>query len=421
MLARFAGPAGGLLRQPDFLRLWTGQTISRFGSYITGAAVELAALIVLGATPAQMGLLAAAISAPVLVFGLVAGVWVDRVRRRPLMIAADLVRTALLLTIPLAALTGQLRMAQLFIVAPLVGILSVFFDVAHQSYVPTLVGREQVVEANSRLGLSGSLAEVTGTGIAGVLVQFLGAPVAILIDAASFIVSAGLLAGIRTPEPAPAPRQAGANVSQELTEGIRYILARPILRALAFRDVTSSFFGNFFAGLYALYCLRDLGMSPALIGLSVAAGGVGNLLGALVTQRVTRRFGIGPTILAVLAVSTAISLLIPLAGGPLIVAAGMVFAAQFINDGFHAAYDITNLSVRQAATPDALLGRVNGAVYLLVAGFGPFGAAAGGLIAESLGARSTLLIAVLVGSLGGLWIVFSPVATLRSLPELPLE
>jgi predicted MFS family arabinose efflux permease len=337
------------------------------------------------------------------------------------MIAADLIRAALLLTIPLAALTGQLRMAQLFVVAPLVGILSVFFDVASQSYVPTLVGREQVVDANSRLGQSGSLAEVTGSGIAGVLVQLLTAPVAILIDASSFVISAVLLSRIRAPEPMPAPRQTGASLRREVVEGLRYVLAHPILRALALRDVTSSFFGNFFAGLYALYCLRDLGMSPALIGLSVAAGGVGNLLGALATQRVTRRFGVGRTILAVLAATTLTGLLIPLAGGPLIVAAGIVFAAQFIGDAFHAAYDITNLSVRQAATPDALLGRVNGAVYLLVAGIGPFGAAAGGLIAEAIGARSTLLIAVLVGSLGGLWIVFSPVVRLRALPELPSE
>jgi predicted MFS family arabinose efflux permease len=291
------------------------------------------------------------------------------------------------------------------------------FVVAHQSYVPTLVGRERVIEANSRLGLSGSLAEVTGRGIGGVLVQLLTAPVAIVIDAASFVVSAALLTRIRAAEPEPVPRSSNANVRREAIDGFRYLLAHPVLRAFVLRDVTGAFFGSFCAALYALFLLRDLGLSPALVGISIAAGGVGNLLGALATPPVLRRLGPGRTILTVLGVTFVTGLMIPLAGGPLPVAAGMVLLGQFVGDGFRAAHDIINLSVRQATTPDAMLGRVNGAAYLLTAGVAPLGAVVGGLLAEVVGSPDALLVAVLVGSLSGQWIVFSPVPSLRALLE----
>jgi MFS family permease len=413
MRTPFARLATGLWREPDFLKLWTGQTVSLFGSQITGTALQLTALLVLGASPAQMGLLAAIVSAPVLVFGLVAGVWVDRLRRRPVLIAADLIRAGLLATIPLAALLGQLRMAHLFIVAPLAGVLTVFFDVAFQSYVPTLVGRERIVEANGKLGVSASLSEVTGAGVAGVLVQLLTAPVAILIDAGSFVASAALLLAVRRPEKVPAKAGlAERNAWRELREGAGYLVHNPSLRAMAGHDLIRWFFGNFFAGLYALFCLRELGLSPVLIGLTVAGGGVGNLLGALAAPGLTRRLGLGRATLLALGVGGLVSFLIPLAGGSLWLAFALVLAAQFVGDGFAAVYEIGSLSVRQAVTPDALLGRVNGSMYLITAGLGPLGAVVGGLLAEAIGVRATLFIAVTAGALSGLWIVFSPIRKL---------
>jgi MFS family permease len=401
------------------MKLWTGQTISQFGSTVTREALPLTALLLLGATPFQMGLLSAAAAAPVLLVGLVAGAWIDRRRRRPVLIAADLVRALLLLSIPIAALLGQLRLEQLFVVAPLVGVLTVFFDVAYQSYVPLLVRRERIVEANAKLGISGSLSEVTAPGVAGVLVQIVSAPLTLLIDAASFLVSAALVGVIRTPEVLPKPDDGGANLRAEIGEGLNFVYGQPILRAFAAKAVLGAFFGNFYAALYGLYCLRVLGLTPALLGIAVAAGGAGDLIGALVAERLLKRLGLGRTILLVLVVGVPVSFLTPLAGGPVLLATAMLVGSQLFGDGLRSIYEINTLSVRQAVTPDALLGRVNASMYLLALGVGPFGAVVGGFLGGWLGPRETLALAVAGGALANLWIVFSPVRTLRSLPEAP--
>ncbi|MDQ3700921.1 MAG: MFS transporter, partial [Chloroflexota bacterium] len=320
---RFARRAG-LWRYADFVRLWAGQTISVFGSGITGSALPLTALIDLRATPVQMGLLTAAGSAPVLAAGLVAGVWVDRLRRRPLMITADLGRALLLGSIPLAALLGSLRLEHLFVVAPLVGVLTVLFDVAYQSFVPDLVDREGALEANSKLAVSASLAEVTTPGLTGVLVQLITAPVAILLDALSFVCSAACIGLIRAPERTPAAAEQRRHLGREIAEGLRVVARSPILRALAGQAATQTFFGSFIAVLYALYALRELQMGPVLLGLTIGVGGLSNLAGALLAEQVTRRFGGGPTILGT-TLCSASALLIPLAGvaggGPLVATA----------------------------------------------------------------------------------------------------
>src|SRR5262249_23335746 len=195
---------GGLWSHHDFMRLWAGQTVSQLGSTVTREALPYTAILALGATPIQMGLLGAAGAAPLLLLGLLAGVWVDRLRRRPVMIAADLGRAVLLLSVPGAYLLGLLRIEQLYVVAALVGVLSVFFDVAYQAFLPSLVQREQIFEGNSKLGMSGSVAEIAGPPLGGTLVQLVGGPVTILLDALSFVFSARSLLRIRAPEPAPA-------------------------------------------------------------------------------------------------------------------------------------------------------------------------------------------------------------------------
>src|SRR5689334_16145822 len=219
----------GLWQHPDFVKLWTAQTISQFGSGIGGTALELTAVLVLAATPAEMGLLGAIGSAPVLVIGLLAGVWVDRLRRRPILMAADIGRALLLLSIPLAFVFGVLHIVQLYVVAALVGVLTVFFDVADQSLLPTLVHRDQLVEANSKLGTSSSLAEIGGPALGGVLVQVLKAPFAIVIDAVSFLLSALALSLIRKVEPAPVPEE-HSSVRRDVQEGLRVVLGNPVLR-----------------------------------------------------------------------------------------------------------------------------------------------------------------------------------------------
>jgi predicted MFS family arabinose efflux permease len=407
--------SGGLWRQTDFLRLWLGQTISEFGSTVTREALPLTALLLLNASPFQLGALAAIGSAPVLLVGLFAGAWLDRVRRRPVMIAADLSRAVLLLAIPIAAILGQLRLEHLFVVAPAVGILTVFFAVAHQSYVPTLVSRPYLMEANSKLGVSSSLAEVTAPGTAGVLVQILSAPLTLLIDAASFVASGILILTIRQSEATPTPSPGPTSPWREIGEGIRFVLDNRILRAFAARSVTASFFGNFFAALYAIYCIRTLGLTPALLGLTVAAGGAGGLIGAVIAERLVGRLGIGRTIVAALIVGDAIGWLIPLAGGPIYLATALMILAQLAGDGISSIFEIASLSVRQTITPDHFLGRVNSAMYVLGSGIGPFGALVGGALGSAIGIREAVVVAVLGGGLGGLWVIFSPVRTLSAI------
>jgi len=408
----------GLWRHADFLKLWAGQTVSEIGSRITREGLPLAAVLTLGATPAQMGLLAAIGSVPVLLLGLVAGVWVDRLRRRPILIAADLGRAALLITIPIAALLGALTIGHLYLVAALAGILTLFFDVAYQSYLPSLVERENIVEGNSKLALSGSIAEFAGPTLAGFLVQTLTAPIAILFDALSFLVSVVSVALIRKSEPPPVPAPGRKDMGREAVEGLRVVLDNPVLRAFAGRSGTASFFGDFLAGLYGLYAIRVLGLGPATLGIIIAMGGAGDFLGALLAGRVVRRIGLGPTIIAASVLSGFIGFLLPLAGGPPIVAAAFLVAGQLWGDMARTVYDINAVSLRQVITPDHLLGRTNASMRLLEAGIGPIGALVGGILGEVIGVRQAVFISVLGSLFASLWLVFSPVRRLRAQSSL---
>ena len=416
---------------------------------ITGNALPLTAVLNLNASPVQMGLLSAASSAPVLLVGLLAGVWVDRVRRRPILIAADLGRALLLASIPAAALLGLLRIEQLFVVAALVGILTVFFDVAYHSYLPGLVPREQIVEANSKLGMSDSLAEIAVPGLTGVLVQVISAPLTILLDAVSFLFSAFFLGLIRTSEPPPRVQPLreksqsqkmkkefsssgfGAHPSvrppfevhpdsesrqgmwRTVTAGLRVLWANPVLRAMAAGSSTRDFFGNFFGALYGLYVIRELGFGPAILGVLIASGGLGALVGAAMAGPVMRRFGLGPTLVGTMFLMGAFALLIPLAGSQQMAAFALLLAAQLIGDLFRAIYVINELSLRQTITPVGLLGRVNASTNFMVGGAGTIGLLAGGILGERLGLRPAVTVAALGTLLGVPWLLFSPLRRLR--------
>jgi MFS family permease len=407
-------PAPGLWRDGDFLKLWTGQTISAFGSRITREGIPLAANLTLGAGPAEMGLLAAAGAAPVLLVGLLAGVWVDRLRRRPVLIIADVLRAALLGSIPAAAIFGSLRIEQLYLVTALVGVLTVFFEVADQSYLPTLVEREHVVEGNSKLGATDSLAEIGGPPLAGVLVQTITAPLAILFDALSFLVSAASVALIRKPEPAPTPHAERVGAWSEILVGLRVVFGDPVLRATVAAGASWSFFGGAYATLYNLFLLRELGVRPAEYGVLVAMGGVGALLGALGAGRLTRRVGLGRALIGVMVLSGLVALLTPLAGGTHTQVLLMLGASQLVGDFGGAIEGIAVTSLRQAVVPDRLLGRANASAGFLIGGVHPIGALLAGALAGAIGMRATLLIAVIGGLLRALWIVFSPVRDLRA-------
>src|SRR6266480_4344205 len=283
----------GLWGNSDFVKLWLGQTVSYFGRGITGIALPLTAVLVLAATPAQMGILGALDGVSVMVIGLLAGVWVDRLRRRPLLIATDLGRAFILGTIPLAALLGVLRIGQLYVVAALAGMLTVLFNVANPAFLPSLIPQESLVEGNSKLGMSDSLAEIGGPAVAGPLVQLISAPFALLFDALSFLFSACCLGLIHTPELPPAVLEQRNSIWHDLVEGLRVVLENPLLRALAASAGIFSLFGNFIGALYALYIIRQLGAPAIFLGLLVATGGVSALVGAFLAERVVRRFGLG--------------------------------------------------------------------------------------------------------------------------------
>jgi MFS family permease len=416
-VARTAKQAAvSLWRHPDFVKLWSGQTVSKFGSHITGIALPFTAVLTLAATPAQMGVLAALGSLPVLLIGLLAGAWVDRLRRRPLLIAADIGRALLLLSIPIAALVHALHIEHLYLVAVLAGALTVFFDVADPAFLPAIVPPERLVEGNSRLGASGSLAEIAGPSLAGGLVQWLSAPFAIAIDAATFIFSALCLGAIRTPEPEPAQPAERQSIGSEIVEGLRVVLRQPLLRALAGTMATFTFFGNFIGALYTIYLLRELHVPSAVVGVLIGLGGVGALVGALVAEPVVRRFGLGKTLISVMAFYGCTGLVIPLVGGPTFLAVGMLAIGQLVGDVAIAVYLINDISLRQSVIPSSMLGRANASMQVLERGIGPLGALLAGLLGGSilLGMRGTILIGVLGVIASSLWLVFSPMRTLHA-------
>jgi MFS family permease len=402
----------GLWTNPDFVKIWTGQTISNMGSGIGGIALPLTAVLVLSATPAQMGILSALSGASVLVFGLLAGVWVDRLRRRPILIVADLGRALLLTSIPLAALFGLLHLVQLFIVAALVGILTVFFNVASQSFLPSLIEQEKLVEANSKLAMSDSLAEIGGPALAGPLVQLVGAPLAILFDAISFLVSALNIGLIRTRELSPVPAKQRQSVWREGIEGLRMIRKNALLRSLAISAMLFDFFGNFIGTLYVLYIVRELHLPPIIIGFLIATGGVSALLGTLIAQRVIQSIGPGMAIGGMLFLYGLTGILTPLAHGSVVVAAAILFVSQ-LGDASVAIYLIAEVSFRQAIIPGPFLGRVNASMQFLAQGFGPVAALLAGILGTVIGLRLTILIGVVGVMVAGLLLLISPIRRVR--------
>ena len=409
----------GLWRHPDFLRLWAGQTVSLLGSEVTALAIPLLAALTLDASATEMGVLSAAGAAPALLVGLFAGVWVDRARRRPILVGTDVGRAAVLATVPVAALTTGLSVPYLCVVAFLSGLLTTFFDIAHASLLPSLVRREQLVEGNSKLEVSRSGALVAGPGLAGILVQVASAPVAILVDAASFLVSGVLIARIRTPERSPAGAGTRRGLWAEAREGIGVVLGDPMLSAMATSLSLFNLSAGAFGAVYVLFVTRELGLSPAGLGLVFAAGSAAFPVGAAAAGWAGRRFGVGPSIVWGAGISDAAFLLAPLAGGPFAVTVGLLVASRLVATLTGPVTAINQLSLRQAITADRLLGRVNGTMRVFALGTAPVGALLGGALGDAVGLRPALLVAALGIQLGFARLYFSPVRSLREVPDSP--
>jgi MFS family permease len=397
-----------LWQHRDFMKLWSAQTVSLFGTTIHAEALPLAAIMLLEASPVQMGLLGALATAPAFLIGLPAGLWVDRMRRRPIMIAADLGRAALLLTIPLASLAGVLYIEHLYLVALLAGGLGVFYDVAYQSILPWLVGRQHLFEANSKLGMGDSMAEIAGPAAGGALVQAISAPFALLVDAFSFIFSATTLGTIGQSEPQPVRAPTEAPVRTEILAGLRATWHSRGLRALAGASSTLNFFGAFIGAIYGLYVIEQLRMTPVVLGILVSSGGVGALLGAILSGRVAARFGAGRALVMALLLSSAMSILIPLASGNDGFSVALLVVAQVCGDLALAIFLIGEISLRQAFTPDHLLGRVNAGFRFLIGGAVTSGLLVGGVLGQYAGLRPTLYLSVVGMLFSAAWLVSSP-------------
>ncbi len=403
-----------LWRHRDFMKLWTGQTVSEFGSVVTRTALPFTAILTLHATAFEVGLLVASASTAVLLVGLFAGALVDRSRRRPLMIVADAIRAVLLLSIPAAAISGNLRMEQLYVVSFLEAALGSVFDVAYRTYLPSLLSKDQLLEGNAKIGMTSAIAEIGGPGFAGALVQLITAPMAMLVDAISYVFSAVSIGLIGAPERGVQDVEGPSGLRRQLAEGFRAVAGHPLLRPMALASVTSALFGNFYYALYGLFALNVLGLSPLLLGLVVSAGGVGSLAGTGLVGPLTRRFGYGPTIVWTRVGSALLAVLTPLAGGPPLVAAGFLFIPQLFGDGLSTIGQIDQLTVRQQVTPGRLLGRVNATLHVLLEGVGPIGALVGAGLAEAFGIRTAIWISVAGSMAGLLFLVFSPLRTLRA-------
>lgn len=415
--AEMKGSLMRLWRHSDFLKLWTGQTISSIGSHITFLALPLTAVLILEATPTQMGLLSSIEALPALLVGLFVGVWVDRRRRRPIMIAANIGRAVLLMAIPLAALTGNLRIEYLYVLGFLTGALGLFFSVASQSFLVTLVGKPQLVEANSKLEISRSAAEIVGPGLAGALIQILTAPVAIAFDALSFVISGLLLVWIRTPEPEMADHETQNPILREARDGLRVVADDHVLRALAGCLGTIGVFNAMLEAVWILYITRELHLEPGMIGVIFGGGSIGFLIGAVAAGRVTRWIGYGPAIMLGVVVTFTSDLVTPLASGtPLVVMIMLLIASFFFSIGL-TLFNIGQVSLRQTMTPVRWQGRMNATMEMIGAGVIPLGALLGGVLGEAIGLRATLFLAV-AGELSAcLWLFFSPVRVLRTLPD----
>jgi MFS family permease len=420
-MRRLHRPRGGLWDHSDFLKLWTGQTISEIGSEVSQLAIPWLAAVGLHASPLQFSLLGVLGFLPFIIFALPAGVWVDRLRRRTILIVGDGARAVLLALIPILWATGLLELWHLLVVQFVIGIFTVFFDVAYQSYLPALVERDQLVDGNSKLQLTVSIARVAGPSASGGLIAAITAPYAIVADAVSFVISTLFMLSMKHRENvvvrhADAPRP---KMWPEVKEGLRWVVGHPWLRAIAACTSTSNFFSSLLFSVFILYATRTLHLSSAEVGVVFAVGSAGSIAGALFANRLQLRLGVGRAILYPVIVSSLGGLLYPLAPTS---AALPFFIVGNVMFGFGAvAYNITQVSLRQAITPERLQGRMNAAMRWIVWGTIPLGTLAGGAVATRWGLHASLWVGAVGEAVSFLPIALTSVRKIGKMPAPVVE
>ncbi|MCC9174040.1 MFS transporter [Arthrobacter sp. zg-Y179] len=409
-----AAVPGGVLRNHDFRFLFYSTSLSQLGQQVSGLALPLVAVVTLTANEFEVGLLSAMSTVAFLLIGLPAGVWVDRLRYRHVLVSSDLIRAAVLLTVPLAWWLGILTVWQLYVVALLIGVFSVFFDVAYQSYLPRLIGRDHLVEGNAKLETVHSVAQLGGPVAAGQLIAWLTAPVALALDAIAMGLSALFVGRMRHRQPKPEPVP-GSQLGTDIAEGLRFVLGNPLLRAIAGATALFNLAFAAYMAMLVFFLPRELGLGAHQIGIVFSVLGIGGLAGALATRRLTLWLGEGPAIWLSMAVTAPFALLLPAAGGGLSVwlgAAGLGVASFGT-----VVYNVTQVSFRQRLTPDRLLGRMNATMRFLVWGTQPVGALLGGVLGQLYGAEAALWIAAAAACVAFLPVALSPLRRMRKLPD----
>lgn len=413
-------PSTSLLRHPDFLKLWTAETISQFGTQVSLLAIPLVAVVLLQASAFEVALLGTIEFLPFILFSLPAGAWVDRLRRRPILIVGDIGRAVSLASIPIAWQLGVLTVTHLYVVGFVNGVMTVLFDVAYQSYLPSLVERDQLTEGNSKLETSRTIAQTAGPAISGGLIGLVTAPFAILIDAVSFLVSGLFVFLIKTREATPDRHVVEAGVARpglrrEVAAGLRYVLGNPYLRGIAASTATSNLFSNTAFAVFIVYAVRELGLSAVTIGVIFGIGNIGAILGALIGNRISRRFGVGPTIVGAMAAGVPGMFLLAIAPregpAPFLVASGFLVGLSAV------VYNITQVSFRQAITPTAMQGRMNATMRFVVWGTIPIGSIIGGAIATGAGVTTAIWVGAFGSILAVVPVLVTPVRTLREMPS----
>lgn len=409
----------GLLRHADFRRLWIAETISQFGTQVSLLGVPLVAIALLDATPFQVALLGTIEFLPFVLFSLPAGAWVDRLRRRPILILADVGRAVSLVSIPIAWLLGVLSIEQMYVVGFVTGILTVFFDVSYMSYLPSLLEPDEILEGNSKLEISRTIAQTAGPALGGGLIGLLGAPLAILADAVSFLASAAFVTRIRRREPATDARhdtrgEAHVSLRQEVADGLRYVLGNRYLRSIAAGTATWNLFSNIAFSTYLVYLVRDLHLEVATIGVVLGIGNLGGITGALTATRLGRRFGVGPVIVGAMALAGPAAIMVPLASVGW--AIPMLLTAQVLIGFSSVVYNVNQVSLRQAITPERMQGRMNATMRFIVWGTIPIGATVGGIIATAVGVTQALWVGCILGCTAVVPLLLGPVRKLRDFP-----
>lgn len=408
--------SGVLWRHSDFMRLWAAQTVSSIGARIAREGLALASVLTIDAKPFQLGILAALIMGPSVVVGFFAGGFVDRSRKRAIMVGTDVIRALVLLSVPVAAWFHILRMEQLYVVGALIGGANILFDISDHAYLPHLIGRDALMEGNTKLSTTESLAEVGGPALAGILVQALTAPFAIAVNAATYVVSALFLGGIATKEPVPENAKIRPTLLSDLAEGYSAMAATPILRPLLFMSIVSPLFGGVFSALYVIFAIKTLGLSPALMGFTVAVGGIGSLAGTAISRRLAAWLGIGRAIVLGFVVSAVSSIFVPLASGPLVLKLASLMVAQFVGDSMAVAAMIPAASLRQSLIPRDRLGRAAAFLSVGAGASAVIGALTGGALGSAFGPRVALFASVAGLVVMPVWASTTPLWRLAEIP-----